>query len=320
MKLGILGTGKIVEEVLPILQGISSISVTSLLSTLRSEEKAQNLAEIFQIEHVYTDFQEFLRLDSCSTLYIALPNHLHFNYAKEALLAGKHVICEKPFTMTLAELCVLENIARDRNLILLEAITTIHQPIFSVLKEKVAAMNAIRLVSLNYSQYSSRYDAFKLSDIAPVFDAEKGGGVLRDLNSYNVHLAVGLFGKPVAVQYFPNIQKGVDTSGVLILDYGTFKANLVAAKDSTAQLISTIQAEEEWLSLVGPTNTLSQVNYYKRGIDTPDKVLLYDEHRMVSEFQQFCEIIDNHHIEKTMQLLEHSKMVMEVLELAAHSF
>lgn len=73
-------------------------------------------------------------------------------------------------------------------------------------------MGDVKIVQLNYSQYSSRYEAFKQGQIAPVFDPKKAGGALMDLNVYNIHFVAGLFGEPKAVHYYPNMKKGVDTS------------------------------------------------------------------------------------------------------------
>lgn len=63
---------------------------------------------------------------------------------------------------------------------------------------------------------------------------------LRDLNIYNIHLLVGLFGNPNRVEYLPNVERGVDTSGILVLDYGNFKAVAIGAKDCSAEIRSTI--------------------------------------------------------------------------------
>lgn len=63
---------------------------------------------------------------------------------------------------------------------------------------------------------------------------------LRDLNIYNIHLLVGLFGNPNRVEYLPNVERGVDTSGILVLDYGNFKVAAIGAKDCSAEIRSTI--------------------------------------------------------------------------------
>lgn len=64
-----------------------------------------------------------------------------------------------------------------------------------------------------------------------------------DLNIYNIHFIVGLFGVPKSVEYLANIQRDVDTSGILLLDYGDFKVLSIAAKDSGAPVTSTIEGE-----------------------------------------------------------------------------
>ena len=68
--------------------------------------------------------------------------------------------------------------------------------------------------------------------------------------SINIHLLVGLFGKPNRVEYLPNVERGVDTSGILVLDYGHFKAVAIGAKDCRkAEIRSTIQGDMELLLL-----------------------------------------------------------------------
>ena len=111
MKLGILGTGKIVEEMLPMLVE-QDVEKVYLFSTKRSEEKASMLVERYHLDGHFVDFKELLESD-VDTIYIALPNSLHYAYAKEALLANKHVICEKPMTSTIEE---ARELARENDL------------------------------------------------------------------------------------------------------------------------------------------------------------------------------------------------------------
>lgn len=223
MKLAVLGTGMIVKEVLPVLQKIEGIDLVAILSTVRSLETAKDLAKEYNMSLATSEYKAVLDNEEIDTVYIGLPNHLHFDYAKEALLAGKHVICEKPFTLEASQLEELVSIANTRQLILLEAITNQYLPNFDLVKEHLSNLGDIKIVECNYSQYSSRYDAFKRGEIAPAFNPEMGGGALRDLNIYNLHLVIGLFGEPITAQYLPNIERGIDTSGVLVLDYGHFK-------------------------------------------------------------------------------------------------
>lgn len=319
MKLAILGTGKIVEEVLPVLKEINGIELSAILSTPRSIEKAEKLAELYAISQASSDYDSILANPDVDTVYVALPNHLHYDYAKKALLAGKHVICEKPFTLTLAEFEDLAKIAEQKNRILLEAITNQYLGNFASIKANLAKLGDIKIVECNYSQYSSRYDAFKRGEIAPAFDPAKGGGALRDLNIYNIHLVVGLFGKPERVQYLGNMERGVDTSGILIMDYGNFKAACIGAKDCSADIKSTIQGNKGSIAVLGPTNSMPELSLSLNG----QSLTMINEnslnHRMHDEFVAFQAIIEHEDMTATKLALDHSHLVMEVLDQAVNS-
>lgn len=319
MKLALVGTGMIVKEVLPVLKEIKSIDLMAIVSTPRSLETTEALADAFGIQQASCQLAEVLKNEEVDTVYVATPNHLHFEVAKQALEAGKHVICEKPFTMTAKELDALSSIARAKQLILLEAITNQYLPNTQFIKDHLTELGEIKLVECNYSQYSSRYDAFKRGEIAPAFDPKKGGGALRDLNIYNIHLLVGLFGKPKTVQYLANMERQVDTSGVLLMDYERFKAVCIGAKDCSAEIVSTIQGNKGFLSVLGAPNAVPELLLAIRGEQARTVNLNHPSHRMYDEFIAFSDIISNKDMERAEQALEHSKAVMAVLEQAAAS-
>ena len=127
---------------------------------------------------------------------------------------------------------------------LLEAITTIDHPNYRMAKIISEKIGDIKTVSCTFCQYSSRYDAFMNGQTPPVFDPAYCGGALMDLNIYNIYFVVGLFGDPKAVHYYPNRHaNGIDTSGILILEYPDFVCQCTAAKDcsahNSAQIIGT---------------------------------------------------------------------------------
>lgn len=316
MKLALLGTGMIVTEVLPVLQEIDGIELVALLSTPRSLEKAQALASQYRMAQATSDFEAILKNPEVDTVYIGTPNHTHYQYAREALLAGKHVICEKPFTLRLSEFEDLVAIAEQKQLVLLEAITNQYLENFAYLKQHLGKLGEVKIVECNYSQYSSRYDAFKRGEIAPAFNPEMGGGALRDLNIYNIHLVVGLFGKPTTVTYLPNMARGVDTSGILVMDYDHFKAVCIGAKDCSADIKSTIQGDKGSLAVIGPTNSMPMVSLTLNGQETEMTNANSDHHRMHAEFVAFEDIIATRNLKAVTEALNHSRAVMEVLEAA----
>lgn len=155
--------------------------------------------------------------------------------------------------------------------------------------------------------------------VVPAFDPSKGGGALMDINVYNIHLAVGLFGKPEGVAYFANIQKGIDTSGILQLDYNDVKVVCIGAKDSNSDNQSYIQGDNASINIKGPTNELKafELKYNQGG--TQSYQVNPHNHRMYEEFVKIAQIIKQKNNDLAAQKLEHSIQVIEVLEQALDS-
>lgn len=317
MKLGIIGNGMIVNDLLSFVAQINEIELVAIYGRIKSKDKIENLKELHHIKKSYYDYEELLNDPEIDTIYIALPNHLHYEYTKKALLHNKHVICEKPFTSNINELDELIELAKTKQCLLFEAITNQYLPAYDEIKKALPEIGKIGIISCNYSQYSSRYDAFKQGKILPVFDVNQSGGALMDLNIYNIHFIIGLFGKPLNVQYFANIERDIDTSGIVILEYENFKAVCIGAKDCDAPITSTIQGDRGCIKIEGPVSTLNKVDLIKNKQVFPIKTS--SKHRMYSEFVTMCKYIDEHNYSECYKLLEHSRLVMEVLTKARKS-
>ena len=313
MKLGIIGSGMIVKDFLSFAHELSEIKLEAIAA--RNIENLKELQSKYNIKNIYTDIDLCLENKEIDTIYVAIPNNLHYTVAKKALEAGKNVICEKPFTLKYDEAVELFEIAEDKGLILIEAITNQYQKNYLDIKDNIDNIGEIRLVECNFSQLSSRYEAFKNGVIAPVFDKSKGGGVLGDLNIYNIHFVVGLFGKPGKVHYAPNIVNGVDTSGILLLEYASFKVVCIAAKDTFNNSYVNIQGDQGIIKVIGPTNEVS--NY---SIQTKDNFINENnnihEHRMFAEFKKFVKVINDKDFEFMNNQKEQTLNVMYIYEEA----
>lgn len=318
MKLGIIGSGMIVNDLLSFVEEIKEIELVAILGRKESKEKIDNLVFKHDIKKAYYDYDELLNDSEIDTVYIALPNNLHYEYTKKALLSKKHVICEKPFTSNVDELDELITLSKKQNCLLFEAITNQYLPAYQEIKEKLPEIGKIKIISSNFSQYSSRYNAFKEGIILPAFDVNKSGGSLMDLNVYNIHFIVGLFGEPKSVQYYANIEHDIDTSGILILDYDDFKAVCIGAKDCSAPITSIIQGDQGCINIVGPTSILADVQMIKNGNDVVN-LPTSNNHRMYDEFIAFTKLIDNKDYNTCHQMLNHSRIVMNVLTKARES-
>ncbi|TLG74193.1 Gfo/Idh/MocA family protein [Culicoidibacter larvae] len=317
MKLGIVGSGMIVHDVLPVLKRIPEIQLQAIFGLASDITVLEQLQDEYKIQEVFIEYEDFLASTEFDTVYIALPNNLHFAFSKQALEAGKHVICEKPFTSNLNELEQLIDIANQKPVFLLEAITNQYSPNYQAIRELMPELGAIKLIEANYSQYSSRYDAFKNGTILPAFDRSKSGGALMDLNSYNVHFVAGLLGAPNAVQYAANIEQAIDTSGILMFDYGSTKAVCIGAKDCAATSFVTIQGENGTIHVDGAANVLPEFTHYDRKSGTITNYNYEaDKHRMYDEFVAFTKMLAANDVQQMQQRLEHSRNVMQILTQA----
>lgn len=314
IRLGTIGSGVIVESILDQVQKTDGIRLTAVYS--RSREKGTALARKYGAEAVYTDLDDFFREADINCVYIASPNSLHYPQTRKALLAGKHVWCEKPFCTTAAKARELFAIAKERGLMLSEAVPTAFYPNLEVLRQQLPKIGRLRIVQGNYSQYSSRYDALREGKALPnVFNPAFGGGCLVDINFYNVYLNVALFGKPRQVHYYPNRHSGgADTSGILILDYGDFLSQATGAKDCWNDNSFSIQGEDGFITVPG-SNGLANIRLVTR---TGEEIFNAQPNpaRLSYEVQALTEIFRSEDYKKLKELEETTLAVMEVLEEA----
>lgn len=315
MKLGIIGAGQIVSDFLTIAHHLKGMELTAIAGRESSKQRMLDFQNTYGIESIYVDNDAMIQSD-VDTVYIALPNSLHFEYAKKVLEANKNVIVEKPMTTTVEEANLLNRMARERQVFIFEAITNQYLPNYHKIRTLLPSLGEIKIVQCNYSQYSSRYDKFKAGEVLPAFDPKHAGGALMDLNVYNIHYVVGLFGKPEDVAYYGNIERGIDTSGILMLDYGSFKCVCIGAKDCKAPITINIQGDCGCIHQRTPANVCKAFEF----LDNDGNTTLFNEntyeHRMVDEFLAFIEMIENKDFDTCYRMLDHSLTVSEILTKA----
>lgn len=318
MKVGIVGNGMIVPIAIEAMLR-AEIEVTTLWC--RNGSKGKPIAEKYHIQNQYTDYQVFLGDDSFDTVYIGLTNTLHYQYAKDAILAGKHVIVEKPFTVSVTEAKELQSLALKYGCMLFEAILSRYSQNYEHLREELPKIGNIKLIQANFSKYSSRYDKFRKGIMTPTFDKACGGGALMDLNVYNIHFVVGLFGMPKKVQYYPNLaENGVDTSGILVMEYPDFQAVCTAAKDSSSDPFVIIQGEEGTIVYPERPGYVRYGERHDRLTNLTEEIdVVVEEDPMKNEFLYMQEIIDTKNTEQMNAWLEKSIATVAVLEQALQS-
>lgn len=315
INVAILGTGKIIPEAVAAIQASSKFHVKNIWARPHSHDKAAALAERFNVDNFTTDLGDILNDAAIDFVYVGLINSVHYEYAKKFLEAGKNVIVEKPFTTSAAQAQELIDIALSKRLYLFEAITTLHQPNFIAIRDTIKKIGEVKLVICNYSQYSSRYDAYKRGEVAPAFNPELFGGALMDINIYNLNFVVGLFGLPKNVSYVANRGfNGVDTSGIATLQYDNFIAQCIAAKDSASPSFLSIQGDNGYILSHDAPNELNSFDLAVRGEDIQHFALNKFNHRMVHEFIDFAQIFEQKNYVAVEEYLNISRNVIKVVD------
>lgn len=314
MRIGTIGTGEIVSNILDavvITEGIECEAVYS-----RSYDKGKNLANKYGIKKIYTKLSDLMNDNEIDFIYVASPNSLHYEQAKMALMHGKNVICEKPFTTTAEEAKELITLSKEKGLFLFDAVPPSFLPHFGAIRKQLPKIGKIKLVMSNYSQYSSRYDLLLEGKITNIFSKEYAGGCLQDIGFYNLYFNIAMFGKPEAVTYYPNMyQDTVDTSGVLVLKYPGFVSSNVGAKDTWGINFIQIEGEKGYIYVKDGSNALTDIQVVTK--EGEEHICLQlPISRWLYEVQEIVKIVKNKDFSQCEKRLAVTKDVIEVLEMA----
>lgn len=146
----------------------------------RTYGRAVEFAKKYDIPNVYKNIDEMLADENVDIIYISTPHNTHIKYLKKALEAGKHVLCEKSITLNIEELEEVKQIATRNNLILAEAMTIFHMPIYKKLNEVIKSkkMGDLKIIQMNFGSYKE-YDMKNR-----FFNPELAGGALLDIGVY----------------------------------------------------------------------------------------------------------------------------------------
>ena len=186
---GILSTAKIArEKVIPAMLKAEHVEVVAIAS--RDINKAKETAHNLGIPKVYGSYEELLRDDSIDAIYNPMPNHLHVPWTIKALEAGKHVLCEKPIALSVAQAQELADTAKKYpHLKVMEAFMYRFHPQWLKAKELV---DSGEIGELKTIQSFFSYFLDDPSNVRSV--ADWGGGGLMDIGCYNISLSRFIFG------------------------------------------------------------------------------------------------------------------------------
>ncbi|MFU8945520.1 Gfo/Idh/MocA family protein [Mycetocola zhadangensis] len=239
LRWGILGPGGIAQAFAADLN-LHNFTVQAVGS--RRADAAAAFAEKFGIPNVHGSYEDLVADPEVDAIYIATPHPFHAEQALLALRAGKHVLVEKPFTLTKPEAEAVVALAGERGLVALEAMWTRFLPHMARIREIVASgvLGEVRSLIADHTQDLPDNPAHRLSDLA------LGGGALLDLGIYPVSFASALFGTPDSVQATATFREtGADASVATVFGYGNGRiATTFSASDTRGPNRATILGTE----------------------------------------------------------------------------
>ena len=288
IKYSVIGTSWITNSFIEGAKRVEGLVLDGVYS--RSEEKGKAFAQAVGAQRVFTSIEEVADSDT-DFVYVASPNSCHYEQCKFLLENKKHVICEKPITVTSEEFSKLFFLAEENNVRYFEAIMYMHTSARYALKEAVQSIGNITSAHFDYSQLSSKYNMLLAGGLPNIFNPKMKTGALNDLGIYCVCPAIDLFGEPqqvTALQHF--LFTGADGAGSAILKYKDKIVTITYSKTAESRAASQILGDEGTVTVDAVSQLKGIKNYDKKGniideIASDDKItLMANEARSMYKF------------------------------------
>lgn len=315
MRMGIVGTGQISGWFVQACRQDTGVEPVAICS--RTPEAGRAFAAAHGLEHVFTSVDELAASPLIDAVYIASPIGAHHGQIRTALSAGRPVLCEKTLGVDLAQLLDVLHEAHDRELVLLEAVRTIHDPVLDVVAQHLPELGHIWHARFEKCQYSSRYDSYRQGTVLNAFNPALGNSALADIGVYCVQPAVRLFGAPNGIDavshFLPN---GFEASGAIHMAYDTLSVCLRYSKVTSSVAPSVIEGEDGTLTIdsIGEPAVV-QLHRHDGSVETLNSgpaARPWDDLRFeIERFRELVEAGDHEH-----EFCDVSRQSMEIMEEA----
>ena len=220
----------------------------------RTRQKAVDFAEKYGIEKVYDNIDEVFEDENVDIIYISTPHNTHIEYLRKALKSGKNVICEKSITLNSRELDEAISLAKKNDVVLAEAMTIYHMPIYKKLNEIINSgkLGELKLIQMNFGSYKP-YDMNNR-----FFNRNLAGGAMLDIGVYAISFVRWFMSsKPhkitSQVKYAPT---GVDEQASILLQN---------KEDEMASIILSLHAKQPKRGTISFDKGYVEIFEYPRG-------------------------------------------------------
>lgn len=312
VRVGIVGTNWITDKFLEAAKLVENFELSAVYS--RTRERAEEVAEKYNVEMIFTNLEEMAASSIIDAVYIATPNAFHAEQSILFLRNNKHVLCEKPLAANASEVKKMFETAKEHDVLLMEAMKSTLIPNFMAIQNNLHKIGRIRKFFSSYCQYSSRYDKYKEGIILNAFNPIYANGALMDLGTYCLYPLVTLFGEPKDIKATNvMLESGVDGEGSVLLQYEDKEAVVMYSKISNSHLPSEIQGENGSM-MIDKLHMAENVEilYNDGSVEILTVEQLYPA--MYYEVKEFVELIETGKTESNINSYANSYKTMQVMD------
>jgi D-xylose 1-dehydrogenase (NADP+, D-xylono-1,5-lactone-forming) len=306
---GILSTAHINRRVIPAIRHSGKGQLLAVAS--RDLDKAREYSEQWHIPHAYGSYEDLLANDSIHAVYISLPNHLHTEWIIKTLAAGKHVLCEKPMCMNMADLESIEDVMQETGLLVMEGLMHLHHPQTHLWKSIIdsGALGEIQNITSSFSFTLDRpEDNYR-------WDGELGGGAVWDVGVYPVSLMQYLLDEvPHHAMAAMDVQDGIDVSTSGMLQFkGAKSGQFFVSFRSEFSTDTCIHGTQGQLMISHPYTNVDACHAFIRSGNKTERIEVPREYLYAGEIENMHDMILSGAPSRVP--ISFSKKVLQTLEL-----
>ena len=305
---GIIGLGNIANKFATDLARVENVELVAVAS--RNQQRAETFAVQHNSKRAYNSYVNLVKDAEVDAVYIATPHSFHKEHAILCLQNKKAVLCEKPFAMNLEEVTEMILVARENNVLLMEALWTFFLPHFTYVLDIVKSDKFGKLKNLE-ADFGFYRD---FDETGRLFKKEVGGGSLLDIGIYPIFVALAALGEPDVIDanatFFEN---GADSSCTAVFHYDNAKATLKSTllEETKTEAVFTFDRAIVKINrqFHQPSTVVIIQNKKEETINFDCKTIGYNY-----EIEHFNQLLRENKKESTLMTFDFSKSILKTLD------
>tara|TARA_B110000046_G_scaffold113743_2_gene120948 strand:- start:5730 stop:6716 length:987 start_codon:yes stop_codon:yes gene_type:complete len=305
---GIIGLGNIANKFATDLARVKNVELVAVAS--RSQQRADEFSVQHNSKRAYNSYVNLVKDAEVDAVYIATPHSFHKEHAILCLQNKKAVLCEKPFAMNLEEVTEMILVARENNVLLMEALWTFFLPHFTYVLDIVKSDKFGKLKNLE-ADFGFYRD---FDETSRLFKKEVGGGSLLDIGIYPIFVALAALGEPDVIDanatFFEN---GADSSCTAVFHYDNAKATLKSTllEETKTEAVFTFDRAIVKINrqFHQPSTVVIIQNKKEETINFDCKTIGYNY-----EIEHFNQLLRENKKESTLMTFDFSKSILKTLD------